>query len=145
MKVVVDTNLVVSRALVSRGIPAQILAAWRGQAFEILVSEPILAEYQRVLGYTRLRAKHLWDDAQIAETIAEFREFATLVTPTRPIAAVADDPDDDKFLECAVEGGADVIVSGDPHLLRLREFEGIPISSPADFLAFLQQQADEDD
>ena len=145
MKVVVDTNLVVSRALVSRGIPAQILAAWRGQAFELLVSSPSWPSINADLGYTRLRAKHLWDDAQIAETIAEFREFATLVTPTRPIAAVADDPDDDKFLECAVEGGADVIVSGDPHLLRLRVFEGIPISSPADFFAFLQQQADEDD
>jgi putative PIN family toxin of toxin-antitoxin system len=139
MRVVVDTNLVVSRALVPRGIPAQILAAWRDELFELLVSEPILAEYQRVLGYGRLRAKHKRSDEQIAEIIEEFRAFATLVDPTRPIMAVVDDQDDDKFIECAVAGEADVIVSGDPHLLSLREYEGLPILKPAAFLALLDE------
>lgn len=140
MRVVVDTNLVVSRTLVARGIPAQILAAWRAERFELLVSEPILEEYRRVLGYPRLRARHRRSDAQIEEIIEEFREFAVLVEPTRAIAAIADDPDDDKFLECAVAGGADVIVSGDPHLLALGEYEGVPILRPAAFLALLARE-----
>ena len=97
MRVVVDTNLVVSRAIVPYGIPAKILTAWRAQVFELLVSEPILAEYLRVLGYARLRARHRRDEAQIAAIIEEFRQHAVLVEPSRTIAAVTDDPDDDKF------------------------------------------------
>ena len=139
MRVVVDTNLVVSRVLVPRGIPAQIFDAWRDDAFELLVSEPILAEYQRVLSYARLRAKHRRDDRQIAAIVAEFRAFAVLVEPTQPLAVVADDPDDDMFLECAVAGDADLIVSGDPHLLTLGAYADIPILAPATFLAFLKQ------
>jgi putative PIN family toxin of toxin-antitoxin system len=146
MRVVVDTNLVVSRAIVPHGIPAQILAAWRAQVFELLVSEPILDEYLRVLSYARLRARHRRDEAQIAAIVDEFRRYAVLIEPLRAIKAVEDDPDDDKFLECAVEGGADMIVSGDPHLLRLRAHESIPILTPADFLALLRrQEADEDE
>lgn len=139
MRVVVDTNLVVSRVLVPHGIPAQILSAWSNEAFELLVSEPILDEYQRVLGYPRLRVKHHRSDEQIAELIEEFREFAVLIEPTQTITAVEADPDDNKFLECAVAGGADVIVSGDPHLVSLGEYEGIPILKPAAFLALLEE------
>lgn len=139
MRVVVDTNLIVSRALVPHGIPAQILTAWRDDAFELLVSEPILVEYQRVLSYGRLRAKHQRDDQQIAEIIEEIREFAVLVEPTRIITAIEEDPDDNKFLECAVAGGAAVIVSGDPHLLSLGAYEDIAILRPSAFLALLKE------
>lgn len=139
MRVVVDTNLIVSRALVPHGIPAQILTAWRDDAFELLVSEPILVEYQRVLSYGRLRAKHQRDDQQIAEIIEELREFAVLVEPTRIITAIEEDPDDNKFLECAVAGGAAVIVSGDPHLLSLGAYEDIAILRPSAFPALLKE------
>ncbi|HEX8228447.1 MAG TPA: putative toxin-antitoxin system toxin component, PIN family, partial [Chloroflexia bacterium] len=64
---------------------------------------------------------------------------AIFVHPTVPIDAIASDPDDNKFLECAVAGGADYIVSGDKHLLSLGEYEGIRILSPADFLRVLEQ------
>jgi len=61
-------------------------------------------------------------------------EIATLVEPKKKLKVVKDDPQDNKFLECALEAKADLIVSGDKHLLKLKEYEGIPIVSSADFL-----------
>ena len=59
------------------------------------------------------------------------------VAPRGIVAQIEDDPDDNKFLECAVAGGAEYVVSGDPHLLALRQFRGIQILSPAAFLTLL--------
>ncbi len=62
MKVVVDTNIVVSRYLTPGGVVAPILAYWRQKRFDLVVSEPILVEYGRVLGYPYLRARHQMTD-----------------------------------------------------------------------------------
>lgn len=140
MRVVVDTNIVVSRYVAPHGVVAQIVERWRQQAFELVVSEPILSEFQRVLAYERIRARHRMDDAGILELIEDFREFAILVEPTETVNVVKDDPDDNKFIECAQAGGAECIVSSDLHLLALKQYRGIQILSPAAFLAFLNTQ-----
>lgn len=137
MRVVADTNVVVSRYVAPHGIVVRILNRWQQNAFDLLVSEAILAEYQRVLAYPRLRARHGLSDEQISAVVDDFREIGLLIEPEVSISAVEDDPDDDKFLECAVAGGAEYIVTGDSHLLNLKQFQGIQILSPAAFLAFL--------
>ena len=137
MRVVVDTNIVVSRYVAPQGVVAEVLARWEQQAFELVVSEPILSEFQRVLAYERIRARHLMSDAEILEVVEDFREFTILVEPTETVDAVKDDPDDNIFLDCALAGGAECIVSGDFHLLALKQYRGIQILSPAAFLAFL--------
>lgn len=137
MKVVLDTNVIVSRYLSSLGPPAQILERLRRGLFELLVSAPLLAEYEEVLGYERLQRRHGMDAEQINQVVGRIRRSATFVVPTETLAAVEEDPDDNKFLECGVAGGAEIIVSGDDHLLTLRTFRGIHILSPAAFLAFL--------
>lgn len=140
MKVVFDTNVVVSRYLSEQGTPAIIYQSWEEAAFILLVSEPILAEYQRALGYEHLKAMHHMDDQTVAQVIIGIRELATIIEPTELLEAVRDDPTDNKFLECAIAGGADYIVSGDKHLLQLQTYSGIPILSPAAFLTRLMQQ-----
>jgi uncharacterized protein len=70
----------------------------------------------------------------VAEADHLIRAFAEVVQPTRRLAAVSEDPDDDRILECAVAAGAHVLVSGDQHLLRLGKFEGIVIVTVAAFL-----------
>ena len=141
MRLVLDTNVVVSRFLSPLGPPARVVEHWSAETFVLLVSEPILAEYRRALLYERVRARHGMSEQQVAEVIAGFRQFATLVVPQVALQVIRDDPADDKFLECAVTGGADYIVSGDTHLLRLGEYAGIQILSPAGFLMLLQHDA----
>lgn len=141
MRVVVDTNVVVSRFLSSLGAPAEILNRWRQETFELLVSEPILAEYERVLGYERVRRRHQMTGEEIHEVMAQFRRFAILVEHLETLDVVKDDPDDNKFLECALAGGAEFVISGGPHLLGLRQYQGIQILSPAAFLAFLNTRS----
>ncbi len=135
MRIVLDTNIIVSRYLTPRGRVARIVDLWEQGAFDLLTSEVILGEYARVLAYPRLRPVHRLTDAQLAEIDESFREFTELVEPDETPAVVEEDPDDDHFLACANSGGADCLVTGDPHLLKLEFYEGIPILSPADFVS----------
>jgi putative PIN family toxin of toxin-antitoxin system len=140
MRVVIDTNVIVSRYLSPRGVPAQILGYWRDAAYDLVVSEAILGEYQRTLQYERLRVIHGMTDEVVTEVITAFRELALLVEPLAMPAVVSADPADDKFLACAVAGGADYIISGDAHLLIMKEYQGIRILSPTVFLTLLNEQ-----
>lgn len=134
---VLDTNVIVSRFIIEKGPSARIVDRWVAGAFTLLLSEPILAEYHRVLGYQSVRGRHGLNPEQIDRAVARFRESAVVVEASQPLKVIADDPKDDKFLECAVAGSADYVVSGDAHLLALREYLGIRILSPAAFLAML--------
>ena len=140
MRVVLDTNVIVSRFLSTKGAPARILDRWEARAFKLVLSEPILAEYHRILGYKSLRIRHHLSAERIETAIAKIRRSGTIVDPTERVRAVRDDPKDDIFLECAVAGEADYIVSGDAHLLSLREYDGIQILSPAMFLDVLKRE-----
>jgi putative PIN family toxin of toxin-antitoxin system len=137
MRVVFDTNVVVSRFLAPMGVPAKIFGRWRTYDFDLLLSEPILAEFQRVLAYQHIQAKHHMTDSGIADVIDEFRRFAILVEPTVRLEIIKADPDDNKFLECAATGNANYIVSGDLHLLSQASYQGVQILSPSVFLALL--------
>ncbi|MFN8499296.1 MAG: putative toxin-antitoxin system toxin component, PIN family [Anaerolineae bacterium] len=135
MRVVLDTNVVVSSFIAPASTPARVLALMSEDQFELLVSEAILAEYEAVLKYPRIQARHRRSDSEVADIVAGFRALATVIEPTRRLDIVQDDADDNKLLECAVEGGAEIIASGDSHLLSLKGYEGIEILSPAAFLA----------
>ncbi len=134
MRIVLDTNIIVSCYLTPHGRVARIVDLWEQGAFDLLTSEVILKEYVRVLHYPRLRPVHRLTDAKLAEIEESFREFTELVEPDETPAVVADDPDDDHSLARADSGAADCLVTGDPHLLKLGSYKGMPILSPADFL-----------
>jgi uncharacterized protein len=141
MRVVIDTNVVVSRYLSSHGAPAQVFDSWQEKLFDVLVSEPILEEYERVLKYPHVRAKHQLSDTEIAQIIEDFANLAKIIQPTKHLAVITADPDDDKFLECAVEGNAAYIISGNKHLYDLKAYRGIQIFKPAEFLMVLEKEA----
>lgn len=140
MKTVLDTNVIVSSTVVPAGNAAEILKRLEEGLFELLISEEILAECRRALGYPRVCKRHRYTDEQIEQVLASIRQIATVVTPTVVLNVVAADPDDNRIFECAVAGGADYIVSGDAHLLDLQEFEGIPILPPAAFLLVVHSE-----
>lgn len=138
MRVVLDTNVIVSGSISPHGVPGRLLAAWEAQTFDLLVSAALLIEYRRALGYEKVRSRHRKNDAELDELIGRYRRFGTLIEPEERLAVVAGDPDDDRVLECAVAGKATQIVTGDPHLLRLGSYREIPILTPRAFVELLE-------
>ncbi len=85
----------------------------------------------------KLRLKFAWEETMLRRTLRILAHKADIVRPTTVPIVVPDDPDDDAILATAVFGRADVIVSGDRHLLSLKEHDGIPIVRPIDFLRMM--------
>jgi uncharacterized protein len=129
VKVVLDTNVFVSGIFFS-GPPYQILEAWRAGRIILVLSSEILEEYRRVASVLaeQFPPVDLYAILAFVEREAEFHNVPALPLP------VCSDPDDDKFLACAIASGATVIVSGDKHLLRVSGFQGIKVFKPRYFL-----------
>ena len=135
MRVVLDTNQHISAIIRPNGHPAQIVKLWRIGLIELAISPFILEEFEAVVHRPRIQQKHNLSDADIAEYLEVLRTFAVLVPGTIIVNAVPDDPDDDIIIGCAIDSEADVIISGDQHLLSLTSYQGIPIIKAVDFLS----------
>jgi len=128
MRVVLHTNIFISAIL--GGKLSVIVDAWRQGKFILVASEAIAREYLEIIQRPKLKISAL-EIATVTDYLFKAAEF---VTPTEKISAIAADPTDDKFLEAAVAGGAECIVSGDHHLLDLAVFRAIPILDAQEFL-----------
>ena len=140
MSVVLDTNVLVSAFLSPKGGPAQILAQFRAEAFAMVVSQPLLDEYQQALGYERVRALYGLTAEEIRQQMADLRAAALFVTPTVSVKVVSD-PDDNMLFAAAMAGHAEIIASGDAAVQAVKAYQGIRVLSPALFLALLEQQS----
>jgi len=141
MRVVVDVNILVRALIKPGGTVGPVMQRLRDGAFTLLYSEAILEELLDVLSRPRIRAKYQLEDDDIETVLLLILLRGESVAPSRRITACRD-PLDDKFLEVAVAGRADVVVSGDQDLLVLSSYEGIPIVTPASFLAMLAREHD---
>lgn len=119
IRAVLDTNVIVSGILSEKGVPGKILRAWFADRFHLVTSPAVLEELQRVLRYPKISHRHGWSDVQVLEFLEDVRSLAILVPGELRLAVVAEDPSDDRYLECAVEGEAGYVVSGDRHLVGL--------------------------
>jgi len=137
---VFDTNVLVSALLFDHSRPAQAFFAAL-HAGEVLVSADAIVELNNVLGREKF-ARYVSEEERARFLHSLLRE-ARLVE-VREKVRVCRDPKDDKFLELAVNGGADYIVSGDEDLLSLNPFRGIPILTPDKFLDALQKDRPEE-
>jgi uncharacterized protein len=131
MRIVVDTNVIVS-ALVFGGLPRRVFEMVESGRCEFCYSAEIENETRRVL-----RDKFGWDEQRLERYLPVLWGLGERVTPRLRVNAVREDPDDNRILECALAAGADMIVSGDGHLLKLTAFEGITILAPREFLRAL--------
>jgi uncharacterized protein len=134
MRIVADTNVIVS-ALVFGGVPRQILELADTGRCELFFSEAIQTEVRRVLA-----EKFSWDATTLQKVLPVLWCIGEMVVPRNKVRAVADDPDDDRILECALAANADFIVSGDRHLLRLGRYKSIVVVSPRQFVETYVQQ-----
>ena len=138
IRVVVDTNVVVSAALSPRGKPAQVVRA-AGLRFELVWTGAIVAECYRILSGPRL-ARLLKGREEYARTVvAGLAAGATMVAPEllAAVRVVQEDPDDDVLFGAALAGGARFVVSGDAAVLAVGNFAGVKVVSAAEFLATL--------
>lgn len=135
LKVVLDTNVFVSSLLSKTGTPAQVLNLWRDRRYVLCISTAIITEIHRTLTYPKIREKYRLTAADITDLLTLLHHDAVLVPGlANACGTIPDDPDDEKFLACAIDAGADLIVSGDQHLLALGAYRDIPILTPHDFL-----------
>jgi uncharacterized protein len=130
VRVVLDTNVFVSGLMLPQSVPGKIVAAWRGAHFELVLSEPMLAEIGRVLSYPKIRARLGWSDDEIANFLLLLRFKAEFAEVGDVRASVPGDPSDTPVLATLLASGADCLVSGDAHLLALRHKH--PILAPAE-------------
>lgn len=138
LKAVLDTNVIVSAIITGKGVPSQLLQAWRKQEWVLVVSPSLLQEVQRVLSVPKIAQVYAVTRQDIADLIRLFTSRATIVSENLTIPRTVRDPEDDHILACAKEGQADYIVSGDQDLLTLTSYEGIPIVTPAAFAGLLK-------
>ena len=127
-RIVADTNIYIS-ALNFAGTADEVLALGRAGLIEIFISPAILDEISGVLA-----AKFRWSAARVREARAAIRTFTILVHPQETVSLVREDEADNRILECALAAGADAIVTGDHHLLKLRRFRSSRITTPREFL-----------
>lgn len=137
MRIVVDTNVVVSALLNPDARINRVLAYLAKGKYLFLYSQDTLDEMLDVLSRHRI-GRGMVKDLDVKEFVALVRFRGEEITPVTSIH-VCRDPDDDKFLEIAVDGKADYIVSGDGDLQSLSPFRGIPVLKPADFINLLEK------
>lgn len=128
MKAILDTNVLVSGIFFS-GLPYDILAAWRDGKLELIISPEILKEYRRV----GEEMENKFPGVEISPFLELLAIEATMIAAKPLSQAVCTDPDDDKFLACALASKAKVICSGDKALLKTSGYRGIEVITPRVF------------
>jgi uncharacterized protein len=130
-RIVIDTNIYIS-AIFWGGKPREVVDLGRSEKLLIFTSLEIQTEIHR-----KLRTKFGFSEDEIAQILLDFSTFTNLITTHEKISIINDDPDDNKFIECAVSSKAHFIVTGDKHLLNLDMYKEIKILKAADFLSIM--------
>jgi len=134
VKVVFDTNVMVS-ALLWTGLPHRLLKLADGEILQLCATLEMLEEIEEVLNYSKFASQIKRLNTSINELILHVEDVVTVYYPKEIVERAVDrDPDDNIFLTCAVCSGAKFIISGDDHLLEMREFRKTKILSPRRFI-----------
>jgi hypothetical protein len=139
LRAVLDASVLVSAFLRPDGPSGKILHHFLAkESFALILTADILAELARALRYPRVK-KHLpLSDEEIELRVASLGVLAEVVSGEVQVKVVADDPDDDKYIGAAIEGRAGFLVSGDAHLQKVKQYEGVRFVSPRQFLELLE-------
>ena len=130
MRVVLDTNVLLSALVFPGSKPDEVLACIRHREVDLFLSPFILAELERIL-----IEKFRFTVRETADRVVAIRRMATIIEPTARVAMVVTKDDDNRILECALAARADYLVTGDAkHLLPLRSIDTTVIITPAAFL-----------
>lgn len=143
MRVVADTNTLVS-GLLWQGNPRRVLDAARAGALQMYTTAALLAELEEVLQRPKFAQRLSLAGVTSHTLVLGYAALAQLVEPAAITPVILADPDDDAVLACAVAVRAEIVVSGDSHLLDLKEYEGIPIVTAAQLLTRIRPEQNDD-
>jgi len=133
MRIVIDTNVLVS-AIFWEGNESKVIGLAGKGKIKLLTSVALLSELGKVLKNKKFRL----DERAVENHVQHILTLSELISPRCRLDAVHEDPTDNRVLECALEGKAEYIVSGDKHLLRMKKFRGIKIVRAKEFLEVLK-------
>lgn len=135
LRIVIDTNVLVSSVISKKGAPAQLMDAWSDHTFDIVVSEAIIHEVERVLLEPHVKQVFNITEERITKFVGMLSEDGIFVPGTANVhGSVPTDPTDEMFLAAAMDGNAEILVSGDKHLLDLGFYSGVVMMTPRQFL-----------
>lgn len=135
IRAVADTNVYIS-AFNFGGTPERFLKAAQAGGFQLVTSDAIQEEIGKVLRGDKFH----WPEEEIIKAQRQMARFTERVQPTETVDVITADPSDNRILECAAAAKADYIVSGDKHLLRLKQYGNTPVLKVAAFLALLTER-----
>ena len=135
LRVTADTNVIIS-GLNFSGNPRRVLEMAEDGVIQLAISDAILDEVARVLR----REKFGWSEEEIRKALSQISRFSEHVDPKQRIDIIAEDPTDNRILECAAASGSDYLVSGDKHLLKVGRYQGFEIVPPAELIEIQAQQ-----
>lgn len=143
IRTVLDVNVFVSAAIVQGGAPDRIVQAWRENRLAVIISPVMIEDLADVLKRPHIRRRYKITDLDVERILQALKSYATIVPGKVELAVVNKDPDDDVVIATAVEGEADYLVTGDPHLLEIGSYAGIRIVTPAQFWRILTARENE--
>jgi len=132
LRVVVDTNVYISAFLYPDRPIFQLLPLAARRRYQLVTSPAIIDEIGRIM-----RERLAWEETIRIRHLKVVTKAAEIIIPTITLEVITQDPPDNRILECAVEGRADLIVAGYRHLLSLKTYQGIAVVRPVDFLRTL--------
>jgi len=135
VNIVLDTNALISALGWKKGNPRRIFEKCLFGEYRLVESRNLIEEFTSVMKRPKF---DFISEEEKQEFLIHLLQMCDLVEPKTQIEAIKEDPKDNIVLECAVEGKADFIISGDPHLLKLKEFKGIKILNPKEFLNIIK-------
>jgi len=137
MRAVIDTNVLISGLIGKTSSPAKIVDAWVARKFQPVVSEKVIEEYSAVLTRDKFSSLGTVEERlNLLNMLLSF-EHVVLASSQEKINVIQDDPQDNIFLECAVAGGCEFVVSGYRHLLQLKSYKDIKIMTAMEFMLAL--------
>ncbi|MBS3159544.1 putative toxin-antitoxin system toxin component, PIN family [Candidatus Woesearchaeota archaeon] len=134
MRVILDTNVFVSGIFWEGNFCSQIIDKWKNKKFELVSTMDILEEFVETLKNFKIQMP----DKMIEEWKNLIIENSVIIKQKIKLNAIKDDPNDNKFLEAGISGNADLIISQDKHLLKLKEYQGIRIVNPEEALLLIK-------
>ena len=138
IRAVLDTNVLVSGLLSKQGPPHQVLDAWLEGHYTLVTSLYLVDELIHVLSYPRIANRFRLAEREITDILAALLSQAEITPGQLHLPGATRDPKDDAVVACAIEGGADYIVSGDQDLLVLGHYQGCQVITPRQFLGILK-------
>ena len=136
IRITVDTNILISASF-QHGLPEKIINKAENRELILVLSEKILEEYNKVLNYEEIKEKIQGKDLEMKQALLRIGMIAEIVEIKSKIKLIKEDPSDNKIIECAVDGKVDYIISKDNHLLKHKEYKGIKIITPEEFLKII--------